>query len=93
MADEFIKGLGILTGAGIVWFTISAWFNTPSFEGQQLFGPNPDPADLSVYGEFLIFFKDIMFWFAIIGAVTFWILIPAARIARRRVEDRRSAAE
>lgn len=93
MADEFIKGLGILTVAGTIWFSIASWFNTPSFSGQQLFAENPDPADLTVYGEMLVFLKDAMFWFAIIGAITFWVVIPAVRIGRQRLEERRAMSE
>lgn len=89
MADEFIKGLGILTFAGMIWFSIASWWNTPSFEGEQLFGPNPDPADLTVYGELLIFLKDAMFWLAVIGAITFWVIIPTLRATRAYLDDRR----
>lgn len=93
MADEFIKGLGVLTGAGMVWFSIAAWFNTPSFEGQQLIAPNPDPATLSTYGQLLLTVKDAMFWFAILGAVTFWIVLPALRVGREYLAESGTAAE
>jgi hypothetical protein len=33
---------------------------------------------------------DVFFWFAVLGALTFWVFIPAGREARRAVEDRRS---
>lgn len=91
MADEFIKGLGILTGSGLIWFIVSAWFNTESFEGTQMIAPNPD--DVGLYADLLITIKDIAFWFAILGALTFWVLIPAVREGRRVYEDRRHDAE
>ncbi|ERH06655.1 MAG: hypothetical protein J07HN4v3_02278 [Halonotius sp. J07HN4] len=31
MADEFMKGFGILTGAGLLWMTLAGWYQTPSF--------------------------------------------------------------
>ena len=35
MADEFIKGLSIFTGAGLGWMVLAGWYLTPSFESQQ----------------------------------------------------------
>lgn len=77
MADEFAKGFGILVTAGLGWLMIAANYNTPSFEGTQLIAPNPDPSTLGVYEQLLIMLKDGLFWFAIIGALTFWVVIPA----------------
>jgi hypothetical protein len=77
MADEFAKGLGILTGAGLVWMVLAGWYNTPSFEGDQLIGAAPE--NLDVYGQLAVSLKEVMFWFAITGAVTFWVVIPAFR--------------
>ena len=80
MADEFIKGLGILTGAGLGWLVLAGWYNTPSFEGSQLGAPNP--TNVGIYGEPALLLKEALFWFAILGAVTFWVVIPAVRQAR-----------
>ena len=91
MADEFMKGFGILMGSGLLWCTIASWFNTPGFEDTQLIAPNPD--DVGLYADVLIVVKDIAFWFAILGALTFWVLIPAAREGRRAYEDRQKNAE
>lgn len=91
MADEFIKGLGVFTSAGLIWFTVSAWFNTPSFEETQLIAPSPD--DVGLYSDVLIGLRDVAFWFAILGALTFWVAIPAAREGRRVYEDRRRNAD
>lgn len=88
MADEFIKGLGILTAAGLGWMTVSAWFNTPSFDGPQLIGPSPESLDM--YGQAAVAMRDVLFWFAVLGALTFWVVIPALREGRRAYERRRS---
>jgi hypothetical protein len=82
MADEFAKGFGILVTAGLGWLMIAANYNTPSFEGTQLTAPNPDPATLGMYEQLLITLKDALFWFAILGALTFWVVIPAFEHAR-----------
>jgi hypothetical protein len=86
MADEFAKGLGILTTAGLAWMVLAGWFNTSveSFETTgpplQLAGPNPE--DPTFYVEVALLLKEALFWFAIFGALTFWLVIPAAREAR-----------
>lgn len=80
MADEFAKGLGILTGAGLPWMVLAGWYNTPSFAGAQLTGP--DPKNLELYGSMAIVLKDALFWFAILGALTFWVVLPAVEKAR-----------
>ncbi|WP_121822140.1 DUF7314 family protein [Halostella salina] len=77
MADEFAKGLGILTGAGLAWMVLAGWFNTPSFEEQQLSGPDPSNPDM--YTAIALELKDALFWFAILGALTFWVVIPIGR--------------
>jgi hypothetical protein len=87
MADEFIKGFGILTTAGLGWLIIAATYNTPSFDGTQLIAPNPDPATLTVYEQLAILLKDALFWFAILGAITFWIVIPAIEQTRRALSE------
>jgi hypothetical protein len=35
---------------------------------------------------------DVLFWFAILGALTFWFVIPAFREARRAYEGRSDEA-
>lgn len=91
MSDEFIKGFGILTTAGLFWFIVAAWFNTESFGGRQLTAPNPE--DVGLYAEILIALKDIAFWFAVLGVLTFWVVIPAVREGRRAYEERQRNAE
>jgi len=87
MADEFAKGLGILVTTGLGWLMIAATYNTPSFEGRQLLAPNPDPETLNIYGQLAILLKDVLFWFAILGALTFWVVIPAVEEARKALSE------
>mgnify|MGYP000283050089 FL=1 len=93
MADEFIKGLGIFTGAGLGWIVLAGWYRTPSFEStQQLVSPvSPNPANVDLFNLLAIGLMDVLFWFALLGPLAFWILLPAARQTRKAVEDRRSA--
>ncbi|WP_207590173.1 DUF7314 family protein [Halomontanus rarus] len=80
MADEFVKGFAILTAGLLVWMMFASWFNTPSFFDVQLLGPNPE--DPSEYASIGLLVKDAMLVFSLLGALTFWILIPAGRHAR-----------
>ncbi|MFO7833135.1 MAG: hypothetical protein R6V31_03550 [Halohasta sp.] len=90
MADEFIKGFGILTGAGLVWMVLAGWYQTPSFfMTNQLIAPPPEPGN--VFDAISIFLIDIFLWTAILGALTFWLLIPAAREAADALEERRES--
>ncbi|MFC7080744.1 DUF7314 family protein [Halorussus caseinilyticus] len=75
MADEFAKGLGILTGGGLIWMVLSGWYTTPGFEDTQLLGEIP--GDLDTYGQAAIMLREVMFWFVVIGVLTFWVVIPA----------------
>ncbi|WP_135533289.1 MULTISPECIES: hypothetical protein [Halostella] len=80
MADEFAKGFGILTSAGLIWMVLAGWFNTPTFEAKeypQLLAP--DPANPDTYTAIALELKDGLFWFAILGALTFWVVIPVGR--------------
>jgi len=77
MADEFAKGFGIFTTAGLIWMVLAGWYNTPSFEGTQLLGPDPSNPDM--YTSLALVLKDGLFWFAILGALTFWVVIPIGR--------------
>lgn len=86
MADEFIKGLGVLTGAGLLWMVFSGWYATPSFEEKQLVHAI-DTATLGEFGNLALTFREAMFWAAVIGALTFWVLIPAARQARTAIDS------
>lgn len=88
MADEFAKGFGILVTAGLGWMIVAGWYLTPSFEGAQLFGDRPE--DPGVYAQIALTIGDALFWFAIFGALTFWIVIPAVRKLREELDARGS---
>jgi hypothetical protein len=84
MADEFAKGFGILVTAGLGWFTLAGWYNTPDFE-TQLTAANPE--SVGVYGQLALLLKDAFFWFAILGALTFWVVIPSIERAREAMAE------
>lgn len=90
MADEFIKGLGLFTGGGLAWMVLASWYRTESFESShQLIAAPPEPANM--FDAIGIFLNDVFFWTAILGALTFWVLIPAARELRTAYGERRSS--
>lgn len=80
MADEFIKGLAVATGGGLVWMVLSGWYTTPGFEDAQLWGAIPD--NLGAYGQAAIMLREVMAWFIIFGILTFWVIIPALQQLR-----------
>ena len=89
MADEFIKGLGIFTGAGLAWMVLAGWYRTSSFESsQQLVEPVSLGDSATMFDTLGVLLMDVFFWFAIIGALTFWVGIPAVRQAREALEER-----
>ncbi|WP_248515249.1 DUF7314 family protein [Salinarchaeum laminariae] len=77
MADEFVKGFGILSGAGLIWMILAGWYRTPSFGGKQLTA-EVSPAS-NIYEQMAYLIMDAMFWFMILGPLTFWVLIPLGR--------------
>lgn len=85
MADEFAKGFTILVTAGLAWMTLAGWYNTPGFEETQLTAPDPTTG-LTVYDTSALVLKDALFWFAVLGFVTFVFVIPLARKAREAYE-------
>jgi hypothetical protein len=90
MADEFIKGLGILTGAGLGWMVLASWYRTPSFEStEQLVAPlTVDPSSGTLFDAVGILMLDVLLWFALLGALTFWVVVPAARQAMESIDER-----
>lgn len=74
MADEFVKGLGIVTAAGFGWMVLSGWYTTHGFEDTQLVGELP--AEPDVYGQLALVSREALFWFMILGGLTFWVVIP-----------------
>lgn len=91
MADEFIKGLGIFTGASLAWLVLASWYRTESFEAtNQLVGPVTVAGD-NFFNGIGVALMNVMFWFALLGALTFWVLIPGWRQAKSAMEDRQNA--
>ncbi|MFB6091337.1 MAG: hypothetical protein ABEJ97_09790 [Halobellus sp.] len=89
MADEFVKGLGIFTGAGLAWMVLAGWYRTPSFESsQQLVAPVSLSDSATMFDSLGVLLMDVFFWFAIIGALTFWVAIPVVRQAREAIDER-----
>jgi len=85
MADEFIKGFGIFVTSMLGWLIIAGTFNTPSFEGTQLTAPNPETGD--IYIQLALLLKDALFWIGVVGALTFWVVIPAIEQARNALGE------
>lgn len=80
MADEFIKGLGFFVVFGLAWMITSGWYRTEGFEStKQLVAEPVEPANL--FDSIGIFLNDVFFWAALVGALTFWVLIPMGRQA------------
>lgn len=90
MADEFIKGLGLFTGGGLAWMVLASWYRTESFEStHQLIAEPPEPAN--VFDAIGIFLNDVFLWTAILGALTFWVLVPAFKELGAAYDERRSS--
>jgi hypothetical protein len=92
MADEFAKGLVVFTGGLLAWMILSGWYTTESFEEGQLIA-EVTVSQIDIYATIALTLREALFWFAIVGALTFWVLIPAAREARTAVANRRSNSE
>lgn len=88
MADEFVKGFAIFVTAGLGWMTLAGWYNTPSFEGKQLLGATQGVA--TAYDSLGIVLRDVLFFFAVIGALTFWVFLP---LGRKLLEEYRGEPE
>mgnify|MGYP000155523193 FL=1 len=89
MADEFIKGLSIFTGAGLGWMVLAGWYRTPGFDSQeQLVAPVELSESATMFDSLGVLLMDVFFWFAIVGALTFWVLIPAVRRASEALDER-----
>ncbi|GAA0462110.1 hypothetical protein MUK72_12355 [Halococcus dombrowskii] len=90
MSDEFVKGLATLCGGLFGWMVFSGWYATGSFESKKQLIESV-PTDPAIYGNIALTLREALFWFAIFGAITFWVLIPAGRQARAALRDRRSS--
>ncbi|WP_423997038.1 DUF7314 family protein [Halorubrum trapanicum] len=86
MADEFMKGFALFTIGGLGWITFGGWYRTPSYyQVSQLV--NPAEGVNTAYGEVGLLAGDVLFWLMILGALTFWVLIPASRQVRDALDD------
>lgn len=85
MADEFAKGFGIFVTAGFGWMVLAGWYNTPTFDSTQLLEPTPE--NIGTFGELAMVLKEALFWFAILGALTFWVLIPLIEQTREALAE------
>jgi len=90
MADEFAKGLAIFMGAGLAWLTLAGWYRTPSFEGSGVQLVAEAEAPSTIYGTIGVVLMDVMAWFAVIGALTFWVVIPLLEQGRATLDERGS---
>lgn len=90
MADEFIKGFGIFTAASLAWIVLAGWYRTSSFESTQQLVEPVTVEGPGLFNAIGIVLMDIFFWFAILGPLTFWILIPAFRRGREAMDERRA---
>ncbi|MFC6826303.1 DUF7314 family protein [Halopelagius fulvigenes] len=90
MADEFIKGLGIFTGAGLAWMVLAGWYRTSSFESSKQLIEPVQTESMTMFDTIGVILLDAFLWFALLGVLTFWVLIPAGRQAKRAIENRRA---
>ncbi|MUW15502.1 hypothetical protein GJ633_13340 [Halorubrum sp. CBA1125] len=86
MADEFIKGFALFSIGALGWFTFGGWYRTPSYyEIVQLV--NPPEGVNTAYGEIGVLAGEASFWLMIVGALTFWVIVPASRELRDALND------
>lgn len=82
MADEFMKGFALSMLGALGLFIFGGWYRTPSFERiHQLTVTPPEPE--TTYAAVGIFASDVFLYLMVLGPLTFWVLIPAAREIRR----------
>lgn len=82
MADEFMKGFAILIVCTLGWMTLAGWYNTAGFESTQLIAETTGAGTL--YDQIAYVLRDGFFWAAILGPLTFWLIIPSINEFRNR---------
>ena len=85
MADEFIKGFTLFIVCGLLWMVLAGWYNTAGFEATQLTAATSGAG--TVYDQIGYILRDGFMWAAILGPITFWLLIPFSRAMRGRVNN------
>ncbi|MFD1512184.1 DUF7314 family protein [Halomarina rubra] len=80
MADEFMKGFALLMVCGLLWMVLAGWYNTAGFEEAQLFAETSGAG--TVYDQIGYALREGFFYAAILGPLTFWVLIPISRRMR-----------
>lgn len=75
MADEFMKGFAIFIVCGLAWMVLSGWYNTAGFESTQLLAATTGEGTL--YDQIAYVLREGFFWAAVLGPVTFWLIIPS----------------
>jgi len=89
MSDEFAKGFGILMTGGLIWMVLSGWYATPSFSGAQLIGSVPE--NPGTYASIALVLREGVYWFTVLGTLSFWVFIPGIEEARSAWADWRGA--
>jgi TM2 domain-containing membrane protein YozV len=85
MADEFMKGFAIFIVCGLLWIVLSGWYNTAGFEAAQLLAETQGAGTL--YDQIGYVLREGFFWAAVLGPVTFWLIIPAVKEFRNRTAN------
>ena len=55
---------------------------------EQLGAPVELSESATMFDSLGVLLMDVFFWFAIVGALTFWVLIPAVRRASEALDER-----
>lgn len=87
MADDFMVGLGFLTGGGLLWLLFGGIFKTPSFQNQLGFAEATTPPPLGISPDLGVFLADLSMALTFVGPIVFWIAVPFAKwavVAHRR---------
>jgi cobalamin biosynthesis protein CobD/CbiB len=86
MADEFIKGLTLSMVGALGWFIFAGWYRTPEYYAiEQLTAAAIEPNN--VYQAIGIFAGDVSLWLMLLGALVYWVVIPALRETRRSMTE------
>lgn len=86
MADEFMKGFALFSIGGLGWLIFGGWYRTPEYYTfVQLVVDAPAPE--TIYDTIGILASTVFFWLMIVGALTFWVVIPLTRQLRESLAE------